>query len=191
MYRAAALAVLRSGISFTDTKMVIDVASKANIDLEGDPDSLIVSLDGQDVSEEIRSEEVSHASSVISAISEVRKALVNRQRELGAAGRGAVLEGRDIGTVVFPNADFKFFVTAAPEARAQRRFEQERLHDRDGTFEETLEDINRRDQRDSRRQDSPLAISDDAIVIDTTELTIDEVVHRMKDTIEGHSLPQG
>ncbi len=183
MYRAAALAVLRSGVSTQDGAAVAEVVTNARITLEGDPDSLRVMLDGRDVSEEIRTEEVSHTASVISTISEVRRALVSRQRVLGGRGRGAVLDGRDIGTVVFPQADLKFFLTARPEERAHRRYEEERLRERDLTFEDTLADINKRDHRDSTREDSPLVIADDAIVIDSTELSIDEVYERMMSEI--------
>ena len=179
MYRAAALAVMRSGVSTQDSPAVAKVVTGAKINLEGDPDSLRVMLDGQEVSEEIRSEEVSHSASLISTIPEVRRALVSRQRTLGERGRGAVLDGRDIGTVVFPGADVKFFLTARPEERANRRYEEDRLRERDASYEDTLTDINQRDQRDSTRADSPLAIAEDAIVIDSTELSIDEVYELM------------
>lgn len=179
MYRAAALAVMRSGVSSQDEAAVSGIVSGVDIALAGDPDSLCVTLDGEDVSEEIRSEEVSHTASMISTVSEVRRALVARQRALGKRGRGAVLEGRDIGAVVFPDADLKFFLTAMPEARAHRRYEEDRLRERDANYESTLDDINRRDQRDSTREDSPLKIGDDAIVIDSSELSIDEVYKRM------------
>jgi cytidylate kinase len=183
MYRAAALAVIEAGVSLTDKKAIADVVARADINLEGDPDSLQVRLNGRDVSRQIRTEEVSHSSSVISTIPEVRRSLVNRQRELGTRGGGAILDGRDIGTVVFPHADIKFFLTAAPEARAQRRYEEDRLKERGATFEDTLTDINARDRRDSTRDDSPLSIADDAIVIDSTELSIDEVFERMMSEI--------
>jgi cytidylate kinase len=178
MYRAVALAVIESNVPLSDTEKVAAVAESADIKLEGDPDSLNVSLNGRDVSEEIRTEAVSHAASVISTIPEVRRTLVDRQRKLGAHGR-VVLDGRDIGTVVFPNADIKFFLTAQPQERASRRFKEERLRERNVTFEETLTDINTRDQRDSTREDSPLAIADSAIVIDSTDLSIEEVGERM------------
>jgi cytidylate kinase len=191
MYRAAALAVIRSGVSTQDAEAIAKITTDVDIGLEGDPDSLRVTLDGEDVSEEIRSEEVSHTASMVSTISEVRRALVNRQRELGERGRGAVLEGRDIGAVVFPNADVKFFLTAMPDVRAERRFEEDRLHDRDANYENTLADINRRDQRDSTREDSPLTIGEDAIVIDSSELSIDEVYERMMTAIkEQETKPQ-
>lgn len=178
MYRAVALAVIESNVRLNDALKVVSVAEGADIKLEGDPDSLRVSLNGRDISEEIRTEEVSHAASVISTIPEVRRTLVERQRKIGKQGR-VVLDGRDIGTVVFPDADIKFFLTAQPQERASRRFKEERLRERDVTFEETLTDITARDQRDSTREDSPLAIADNAVVIDSTDLSIEEVGERM------------
>jgi cytidylate kinase len=183
MYRVAALAVIQAGVSTTDERAVAGVVARADINLAGDPDSLQVMLDGRDVSEEIRTEEVSHSSSVISTIPEVRRTLVNRQREMGNRASGVVLDGRDIGTVVFPQADIKFFLTAATEERAARRYEEERVKERDATFEATLADINTRDRRDSTRDDSPLRVADDAIVIDSTKLSIDEVFERMLEAI--------
>lgn len=182
MYRAVALAVIESGVSTKDTAAVAEVAVRAKINLAGDPDSLHVTLDGRDVSEEVRTEEVSQSASVISTIPEVRRILVQRQRELGAHG-GVVLDGRDIGTIVFPDADVKFYLTAVPEARARRRYEEERVKERDATYEQTLADINQRDRRDSTRTTSPLAIAEDAIVLDSTELSIDEVYERMMEAI--------
>jgi cytidylate kinase len=182
MYRAVALAVASAGVSTSDAEAVAEVAHRASVKLEGDPDSLRVFLDGRDVSEEIRGEEVGRVASVVSTIPAVRRELVRRQREMGdeGEGRGVVLDGRDIGTVVFPSADVKFFLTAVPEARARRRLDEERERDRAAqTFEETLADINERDHRDATRDDSPLRIADDAVVIDTTELSADEVFQRM------------
>jgi len=179
MYRAAALAVIGSGVSTIDQQAVAEVVTRADINLEGDPDSLQVMLDGRDVSQEIRTEEVSHSASVISTIPEVRRTLVQRQRELGERAGGVVLDGRDIGTIVFPQADIKFFLTAAPEERAHRRYDEDRLKERNATLEETLADINQRDRRDSTRGDSPLAIAEDAIVIDSTEFSIEEVFEQM------------
>jgi cytidylate kinase len=177
MYRAVALAVTRSGISTSDAQAVARVAREAAIRLEGDPESLRVWLDDQDVSDEIRGEVVGHTASLVSAIPEVRRELVRQQRQLGERAVGAVLDGRDIGTVVFPDADVKFFLTAVPEERARRRFEEIRAHDQ--TFEETLADITARDRRDATREDSPLLIADDAVVIDTTDFTIEDVFRRM------------
>jgi CMP/dCMP kinase len=183
MYRAVALAVTEAGVSTADHEAVAEVARRAEITLSGDPDSLQVRLDGRDVSREIRTEQISHTASVISTIPEVRRELVRRQRELGAAGRGVVLDGRDVGTVVFPSADVKFFLTARPEERAKRRYEEERAKDQDQSFEDTLADINARDRRDSTREDSPLHIAEDAVVIDTTGLSIEDVFHRMMEIV--------
>ena len=177
MYRAVALAVMESSISASDDVAVGSLAGRVDIDLKGDPDSLRVTLGGVDVTEQIRSEEVTHLSSIISTIPEVRRAMVARQRELGQ--RGAVLNGRDIGTVVFPEADVKFFLTAVPEERAQRRFVEERAQDAKADFAETFADMTERDRRDSTRADSPLRAADDAILIDSTGLSIDEVFEKM------------
>ncbi len=190
MYRAVAHAINESGVSMADGRAVARVAESAEINLAGDPDSLQVTLNGRDISQKIRTEEISHAASVISVIPEVRRALVHRQREMGARGN-VVLDGRDIGTVVFPNADIKFFLTAAPEERATRRYDEDRLKERDITFEETLADINTRDQRDSTREDSPLAIAEDAVVIDSTELSITDVFERMMEIIREREIAQG
>lgn len=177
MYRAVALAVMESSISFNDDVAVGSLAGRVSIDLQGDPDSLQITLEGRDVTDEIRSEEVTHLSSIISAIPEVRRAMVERQREMGKAG--AVLNGRDIGTVVFPDAEVKFFLTAVPEERAKRRFIEEHAHDTGVSFDETFADMSERDKRDATRSDSPLAKAKDAIVIDSTGLSINEVFERM------------
>lgn len=185
MYRAVALAVMESSISATDDVAVGSLAGRVDIDLKGDPDSLRVTLEGRDVTDEIRSEEVTHLSSIISTIPEVRRAMVARQREMGQ--RGAVLNGRDIGTVVFPDADVKFFLTAAPQARAERRFNEERAQNPNADFEETFTDMAERDARDSMRADSPLRSADDAIVVDSTGLSIAAVFQQMMDNVERKS----
>ena len=179
MYRAVALAAAAAGVSASDAEGLAEVARRASIRLEGEPDSLRVFLDGRDVSEEIRGEAVGGDASVVSAVPEVRRELVRRQREMGERGGGVVLDGRDIGTVVFPRADVKFFLTAVPEARARRRLDEERARSAAQSFEATLADINDRDSRDATRDDSPLAIADDAVVIDTTELSVEDVFQRM------------
>ena len=185
MYRAVALAVLESSISATDDVAVGSLAGRVDIDLKGDPDSLRVTLGGVDVTDLIRSEEITELSSIISTIPEVRRAMVARQREMGK--RGAVLNGRDIGTVVFPDADVKFFLTAVPQERATRRFNEERAQDPNADFEETFADMAERDARDSTREDSPLKAADDAIIVDSTGLTIDEVFKKMKRAIDNKS----
>lgn len=188
MYRAVALAARDAGVGPAEEEKLARVAASADIQLAGDPDSLQVRLEGRDVSNEIRTEEIGQSASVISTISGVRRALVERQREMALQssreGRGAVLVGRDIGSVVFPDADVKFFLTATPGERAQRRFDEDRPRQPSITFEEMLADINARDQRDSTRADSPLVITDDAVVIDSTELSLEEVTAQMMSEIE-------
>ena len=185
MYRAVALAVMESSISATDDVAVGSLAGRVDIDIKGDPDSLRVTLGGVDVTDLIRSEEITDLSSIISTIPEVRRAMVARQREMGE--QGAVLNGRDIGTVVFPDADVKFFLTAVPQERATRRFNEERAQDPNADFEETFADMAERDRRDSTRTDSPLKAAEDAIIVDSTGLTIDEVFQKMMKAIDKKS----
>src|SRR5690606_8007927 len=133
-----------------------------------------------DVTADIRTLEAAQAASIVSTISDVRRIMVRHQREIGeSAPNGCVLEGRDIGSVVFPNADIKFFLTAKPEARARRRFEEDEAKGRISTYEQTLAEINERDERDVSRDDSPLTISADAVVIDTSDLDLTEVFEQM------------
>ena len=178
MYRAVALAVIDAEIDPADKDSVTALANEIEIDLRGDPDSLNVLLNGHDVTNQIRTESVTEMSSVVSTIPGVRRAMVERQRAIGK--RGAVLNGRDIGTVVFPDANIKFFLTAGPEERAARRYKEDQVTAASSaTFAETLSDINERDRRDSIRADSPLKVADDAIVIDSTGKSIDEVFAEM------------
>ena len=180
MYRAVALAVTRAGVPFRDIDRIADIAENADIDLIGEPDAMKVMLDGEDVSIDIRTLDAAQSASVVSTISEVRRIMVEHQRIIGnAAPNGCVLEGRDIGSVVFPHADIKFFLTAKPEARARRRYTEDQAKGRISTYEQTLAEINERDERDVSREDSPLTISDDAVVIDTSELDLAEVFEQM------------
>ncbi len=180
MYRAVALAVVRRGIAFDDETKVVEVAEKAKIELIGEPDSQRIFLDEVDVTAEIRTFEIAQSASVVSTVSEVRKIMVEHQRALGErSAKGCVLEGRDIGSVVFPHADIKFFLTAKPEARARRRFEEDKSKGLQSTYEQTLAEINERDERDVSREDSPLTIAEDAVVIDTSELDLSEVFEQM------------
>jgi CMP/dCMP kinase len=182
MYRALGLAVIEAQLDPNETDAVTALANEIDIDLEGDPDSLKVLLNGRDVTERIRSDDVTAMSSIISSNSGVRRAMVARQRSLGQ--RGAVLNGRDIGTVVFPNADIKFFLTAVQEERAERRFKEDQITSRvAGTLAQTLAEMVERDQRDSTRADSPLRVADGAIVVDSSGKTIDEVFALMMDQI--------
>jgi cytidylate kinase len=177
MYRAVALATIDAGVDPSDKEAVTALANRIEIDLKGDPDSLSVLLNGRDVTDQIRTESVTEMSSIVSTIPGVRRAMVERQRAFGK--RGAVLNGRDIGTVVFPDADVKFFLTAAPEERAERRYKEDQTAGISTTYAETLADMVERDRRDSTRVDSPLKVADDAIVIDSTGKGIDEVFEEM------------
>jgi len=180
MYRAVALSASKQGIGLEDAASVATAAKQAEIELKGEVDSLRVFLDGVDVSDEIRTLEIAQAASLVSTISDVRRTMVDLQRKLGEQSpKGCVLEGRDIGSVVFPNADIKFFLTAKPEARARRRFEEDKAKGRLTTYEQTLAEINERDERDVARVDSPLTIAEDAVVIDTSELDLSEVFEQM------------
>ncbi len=185
MYRAVGLAVFEAGVDLEDKAKIIEIAENSKIELIGEPDKLSVKLNGKDVTGQIRTNEIGQIASQVSTVSEVRKILVEKQRELGnLAPNGAVLDGRDIGTVVFPKAEVKFFLTATPEARAKRRFEEDSEKGLAVSYEKTLEEINRRDERDSNRKDSPLRIADDAIVVDTSEMTESEVFEKMLEEVK-------
>jgi cytidylate kinase len=180
MYRAVALAVLEAGENPDSAEESTEIAANAKIELTGTPENLHIFLNGRDVSHEIRTAEASQAASIVSAIGEVRRILVEQQRKLGNQSQnGCVLDGRDIGTNVFPNADIKFFLTAVPEARARRRFEELIEKGEKTTFEKTLSEINERDERDANRKDSPLVVAEDAIVIDSTNLSTEKVFEQM------------
>jgi cytidylate kinase len=178
MYRAVALAVIQARVDPGDKEAVTALANRIEIDLEGDPDSLSVLLNGRDITDQIRTESVTDMSSIVSTIPGVRRAMVERQRAISK--RGAVLNGRDIGTVVFPDADVKFFLTAVPEERAERRYKEDQMTaSSSATYAETLADMIERDRRDSTRADSPLKVADDAIVIDSTGKSIQQVFEEM------------
>jgi cytidylate kinase len=184
MYRAVALATIEAGVDPGDKEAVTALANSIEIDFEGDPDSLSVLLNGRDITDQIRTESVTDMSSIVSTIPGVRRAMVERQRAIGK--RGAVLNGRDIGTVVFPEADVKFFLTAAPGERAERRYKEDQMISHSSTtYDETLADMIERDRRDSTRADSPLKVADDAIVIDSTGKSIDQVFEEMVGRING------
>lgn len=181
MYRAVALATIEAGINPEDRERVAALAADLKIDLEGDPDSVRVILAGRDITELIRTERVTEVSSIVSTVPGVRRAMVERQREI--AKKGGVLNGRDIGTVVFPGADVKFFLTAVPEERAKRRFDEQSETDPAVDYSEVLADMTERDRRDSTRADSPLKIARDAILVDSSGLSIEEVFDEMMKTI--------
>jgi cytidylate kinase len=174
-YRAAALYVLERGISVDDERAVVEAIAQAAIQFTTDGTASRVLLDGQDVTTRIRTPEVTAVAAMVSRLPAVREKLVALQRAL-ACGRGVVMEGRDIGTVVFPNSPLKIFLKADPTERARRRLHQERNEGRDTTLEETALEITRRDQSDAERQISPLLAAPDAHEIDSTHLTAEQVV---------------
>lgn len=185
MYRAVGIAVRRAGIDLEDTESIAAIAARSRIQLLGESDAMQVLLDGDDVTAEIRTPESARTASIVSGISDVRRIMVDHQRLIGEASpTGCVLEGRDIGTVVFPDADVKFFLTATAEARSLRRFTEDAAKGRETSYETTLAEINERDRRDATRKDSPLVEASDAISIDTSDLDLDQVFDQMCSEID-------
>ncbi len=177
MYRAVTLAVLRAGADPHDAETVVKIASTVEITMGTDPTQPHVILDGERVDTEIRGPEVTAHVSAVAAVPEVRRLLVDQQREIIAAARqsaGIIVEGRDIGAVVAPDARLKVFLTASADERARRR-SAEHAADLDAT----AQDLARRDRLDSTRAADPLAQAPDAVALDTTELGIDEAVERL------------
>lgn len=185
MYRSIALKVLRSGLVPSDRAAVETLAADANVRLERRADgSFEVLLDGEPVEPFIRAPEVGEAASAISVHPGVRRRLVALQQE-AARHWGGVLEGRDIGTRVFPDTPHKFFLDARADVRGRRRYEELQSAGRGLTYEQVVDEINRRDHRDRTREDSPLTHDDSYLFVDTSDLTIDEVVEEMARAIEG------
>lgn len=174
-YRAAALKVLGSGVSLDNEEEIIRVVASADIRFVPRRPQPQVLLDGKDVTTEIRALEVTRAASRVSRLPAVRSKLVALQRSL-LKPPGVVMEGRDIGTVVFPGAPLKIFLKADPEERARRRFQQDKEQGRKSTPVSTFTEMKVRDQRDAERQASPLVPAEDAVIIDSTELSAEEVV---------------
>lgn len=184
MYRVATLAVLRAGVDPADTQAVIEATKDLPLEVSDDPDAKEVLLAGEDVSGEIRGPEVTRNVSAVSAIPEVRVNLVELQRKLAREAHRAIVEGRDIGTVVLADAPAKAFMTASAEVRAQRRYDQDVAAGRDADFDTVLADVQRRDELDSSRATSPLRPADDAEVIDTSAMAPDEVLSTLIGLIE-------
>jgi cytidylate kinase len=183
MYRACALAARRAGIPWGDARRLGDLAATLDLSFRDAGGAPRLFLAGEDISEAIRTPEMSLGASEVSAHPAVREAMVARQREMGRDG-GVVLEGRDTGTVVFPDAEAKFFLDAAAAVRALRRYRE--LRPGNGQpFEQVLKDVLRRDVQDSTREHSPLKMADGAFYIDSTTLTVEEVVERMLRRIPG------
>ncbi|WP_406281680.1 (d)CMP kinase [Nocardia sp. NBC_00881] len=179
MYRVATLRVLRAGIELTDSAAVAAAVKELPLSIGTDPSREVIQLDGEDVASEVRGDAVTKAVSAVSAVLEVRELLVALQRDITTAAQRIVVEGRDIGTVVLPEADAKIYLTASAEARAHRRNQQNILEGRGDDYQGVLADVQRRDTLDSTRKVSPLRPAEDAVLVDTSELTMDEVIDEL------------
>ncbi len=185
MYRAIGLAATRAGVDVKDEPRVAGLAANASIEfVPGERAKTI--LDGEDITDLIRTPEISMAASHVSAVPAVRRALVKLQQEMGRR-TGGVLEGRDIGTKVFPETPFKFFLTARPEVRAQRRYRELLAKGQAVDYDRILADTIQRDTQDSTRADSPLTCDDTYQVIDTSDLRIDDVVAAIVDRVRSRA----
>ena len=178
MYRLFAYKLIKENIDVNDKEKELDALKSLDIDMK---DGRFY-LDKEDVSDKLRSREVSGNASKVAGVKEVREKMVEIQREFSRS-KNVILDGRDIGTVVFPNADLKIYLGAASEVRAKRRYEELKEKDSSVNYDEILKEIEERDYHDSSRKESPLRIADDAIVIDTTDSTIDEVKQNIKNLI--------
>jgi cytidylate kinase len=181
MYRALALKAINNSVALDSADELAALAKKSNIHLLPRPEGNRVLLDGEDVTERIRQQEITEAASRVSVHPPVRHWMVTRQRELGASG-GVVMEGRDIGTKVLPDAEVKLFLDAAPEVRGSRRFLQQPATS--APPESVVAELRARDERDRTRANSPLVPAPDAILIDSTHLTLDQVLQKASEIIE-------
>ena len=183
MYRATTLAFLRNNIAVVDNEAIKDLLENLVISFKNSDDGQLVFLNGDDVTREIRNLEVTRNVSAVSAIKAVRKKLVEMQRKI-ANNHSIIMDGRDIGTVVLPNAELKIYLVASVQARALRRFKENQEKGIDLSLEKLEEEIAHRDFLDSTRKESPLKKADDAIEIDTTSLSIQEVVSKITNLIQ-------
>lgn len=174
MYRTITWKALREGLSMEDADGIAELAASTRISLKPGPLGQTVCADGLDVTEEIRSQEINRHVSLIAAIPAVRDILVRMQKEM-AAGKGVVMDGRDIGTSVLPDAEVKVFLTASARKRAERRYLELKVQEM--SLDELEQDIRRRDQLDCGRKVSPLRQAEDAVLLDSTDMTLEEVVH--------------
>ncbi|MEV0761751.1 (d)CMP kinase [Nocardia sp. NPDC050435] len=179
MYRVATLRVLRAGVDLEDAAAIAIAVKELPLHIGTDPSREVIELDGDDVSSEIRGDAVTKAVSAVSAVPEVRELLVALQREITAEAGRIVVEGRDIGTVVLTDADAKIYLTASAEARAQRRNQQNISEGRGDDYAAVLADVQRRDNLDSTRKISPLRPAADAVLVDTSELSKDQVIDEL------------
>lgn len=187
MYRAIALATLREGVRLKDNDGLIQVAQKCDIKLDCGPTHTRVTLNDVDVSEAVRSMAVNQATSFVARIPEIRQMLVEKQRDIGQQLDSLVSEGRDQGSVVFPNADLKFFLDAAIEKRAMRRYQELVADGEEASYELIMENLQQRDGND-QHQWAPLLEPETAIRIDTTQMTIHEVVERLLEEVRKKGL---
>jgi CMP/dCMP kinase len=178
VYRAVGLKALMTNTPLSDGRSIAQLARESKITLQGDSDHLQIFLDDKEVTQEIRRPDSSHASSVIATIAEVREVVVQKLREMARAG-GVVMDGRDIGTKVFPDAQLKVFLDASLLVRASRRLEEERRRGRDTNIEQIKKELEERDRRDRERAATPLIKAADAIYIDTSSLGLDRVVNEV------------
>ena len=183
MYRIATLAMLRAGVDLGD-QQAIAAAADVPLSVGFDPHVEHTYLDGEDVSVQIRSEEVTRAVSAVAAVPAVRSHLVDLQRVLVEGSDSVVVEGRDIGTVVLPGADVKIFLTASAETRARRRNDQNVAAGLADDYETVLTDVRRRDHLDSTRAVSPLRPAEDAVIVDTGDMTQAEVIEHLRDLVD-------
>jgi CMP/dCMP kinase len=186
LYRGVALAARRRGVNWNAAeelgRLASELSARGAIRFEPSPRGPLLMLDGQDVSDEISSEEIGQGASKVSVVPAVRAALLDVQRAAGAAG-GVVLEGRDIGTVVLPDAEAKFFLTASVEVRAKRRFDELRARGDDAELAAIRQDVAERDRRDTTRPVAPLRRAPDALLIDSSSLSVDDVVERIVERV--------
>ncbi|OGV97698.1 MAG: cytidylate kinase [Nitrospinae bacterium RIFCSPLOWO2_02_39_17] len=183
MYRTVALKAIKNNIPLTDEKRVSDIAKTIEIEFQVNNNNQSIYMDGENVTLKIRDENIGKGASIVSAYSDVRNAMLLKQREMGKSG-GIVMEGRDIGTVVFPDAHIKFFLDASVEERGRRRFIELKEKGEKVTLDKIITDIKKRDKNDTSRNLAPLKRSDDSIVIDTTGISIDGVVKNMLQIID-------
>lgn len=185
VYRCLALEILRKKIPLENEREIIKIADEINIEIDSSGEKDVILLNEEDVSKEIRNKEVTSIVSPASSIPAVREIMVEVQRKM-AIGKDVIVEGRDIGTVVFPNADIKIYLDASEEIRAKRRYEENIQNNIITTYEEVLENVKLRDYNDIHRKVGALKKADDAILIDSTNLTIDEVVNKIKKIIKDY-----
>lgn len=191
IYRCVALAAKRRTIAFDDDVRLGELLPQLRISFEVSGDENQVFLDGENVSQQIRLPEISQGASAVSSRPVVRSGLLSLQRRLAlAAERGAILEGRDIGTVVFPDADAKFFLSASAETRARRRYEELFQRGTESTLEQVLKEQNQRDLADASRDVAPLKAADDAVRLDSTTLPLSEVVQELERAVLERMAPQ-